>query len=152
MKDYLLKHPEYTLRLLKCPLDEVKTNSWAGSKGAIEGYMTIPKSKVESVLRLSGTGGIFVQRLRKDVLQLPEVDWQPQDPKDNDMAYFNKAYAAATALSLPLTYRSGRGAWLGIVNPSASNKVKCWAINGIPDSWGPSTLMSFNLVDIPETC
>ena len=136
MKDYLLKHPEYTLRLLKCPLDEVKTNSWAGSKGAIEGYMTIPKSKVESVLRLSGTGGIFVQRLRKDVLQLPEVDWQPQ----------------ATALSLPLTYRSGRGAWLGIVNPSASNKVKCWAINGIPDSWGPSTLMSFNLVDIPETC
>ena len=143
MKDYLLKHPEHTLRLLKCPLDEVKTNSWSGSKGTIEGYMNIPKSKVESVLGLSGTGGIFVQRLRKDVLQLPEVDWQNQDPKDDDVAYFKKAYAAATALSLPLTFRSGRGAWLGIVNPAASNKVKCWAINGIPDSWGPSTVVQW---------
>ena len=136
--DYLLKHPEYTLRLLKCPLKEVKTNSWSGSKGLI-----IPASQVEVVLRLSGTGGIFVQRLRKDILQLPEVNWLPQEPSESDVAYFKRASAAAVEKSLPLSYRSGGGAWLGIQDPSASSNAKCWAVNGIPDLWGPRSVVEW---------
>ena len=142
-KDYLLKHPELTLRLLKCPLKEVKTNGWNGTKGTIEGYLTIPSSQVEAVLGLSGTGGIFVQRLRKDVLQLPEVNWIPQENKENDLTYFKRVSAIACAASLPFTYRAGGGAWLGIVDPSASSKLKSWAVNGIPDTWGPKPVLQW---------
>ncbi len=142
-KDYLLKHPEYTLKLLKCPLKEVKTNSWTGNKGTIEGYLIIPSSQAEVVLQLSGTGGIFTQGLRKDVLLLPEVNWFPQESGESDIAYFRRVAAVASERSLPLTYRSGGGAWIGIQDPAASSNLKTWAINGIPDTWGPKTVMQW---------
>ena len=43
----------------------------------------------------------------------------------------------------PLTYRSGGGAWIGIQDPGASSNLKTWAINGIPDTWGPKTVLQW---------
>ena len=61
----LLEHPEYSTKIFgACKVtDKLKTFSWSFANAVVSGYLQLRSGKLEGAYKLSGTNGIFLQRL-----------------------------------------------------------------------------------------
>ena len=139
-KDRLLHHPEFALRLLGCECAEVRTSGWQSQHGCVTGYACIPSDKAAEFLAMSGSGGIFIQNLKKDVVSYPSVVWEAPLLEESEVQYFQRVQKAGKDQKVPLAFRQGGGSWLGLVKKSDSSMPHSWSIFGIPWSWGPRSV------------
>ena len=155
-KDRLLHHPEFALRLLGCECAEVRTSGWQSQHGCVTGYACIPRDKAAEFLAMSGSGGIFIQNLKKDVVSYPSVVWEAPLPDESEVQYFQRVQKAGKDQKVPLAFRQGGGSWLGLVKKSDSSMPHSWSIFGIPWSWGPRSVQQllvengWELVGLPK--
>ena len=133
--------PTFALHLLECnkELEELKTAGWTEQSEAFVGYLEIDKDKAETILKLSGQGGVFISHLRKNVVEWPNVSWRLPEKDEGMKEYHARIWHHAKELDKPMAYRRGGGAALGIVMPESQddNTVHSWTMSGIPASWGP---------------
>ena len=93
-KDRLLHHPEFALRLLGCEFEEVRASGWQSQRGCVTGNACIPRDKAAEFLAMSGSGGIFIQNLKKDVISYPSVVWEAPLQEESEVQYFQRVQKA----------------------------------------------------------
>eukprot|EP00438_Fugacium_kawagutii_P036025 Skav225105 [mRNA] locus=scaffold3924:92771:102028:- [translate_table: standard] len=136
----LYPNPVLLLTLLGLHLSEVRTSGWRGSDGAIVGYINVPSSEVQKVLARSGKGGVFVGRLASNVTKLPPARWVAQCEDESHLQYLARVQAMGEREEVPLCYRRGGGAELGIQKAEDQPTVHAWVLFGMPNAFGPESV------------
>ena len=133
-KEVLKQHPEGCLKLLGCKLQEAKTSGWTKTDECINGYVKVKESDVASLLKLSGTGGVFIARLSSAMVKPPPVTWYAPLPDEAPEAYLKRVQEEGERHEVPLSFRRGGEADLGIQVEDQNIKTRAWAIFGAPHS------------------
>ena len=139
-KTLLIGAPHQALHLLgaKDLLNEAKTFKWqSGAHRMVTGYVSVPK--VDSFMRLSGTFGIFLQRLASDG-PAPEVQWLKWEEKQSHEEYVKMAQTKAKLHNSYLAYRRGGGDCIGYVVDGLLHKHRLWELWGVEADCGPATV------------
>ncbi len=133
--------PTFALHLLDCDkeLEELKTAGWTEQSEAFVGYLEIEKEKTDTILKISGHGGVFISALRKNVVEWPNVSWRLPEGKESMVDYHERIWKNAKELGKPMAFRRGGGACFGIVMPEKEEDevAHSWTMIGTPHSWGP---------------
>lgn len=129
-KMVLLEFPSMALHYTgaKQFLTEARTS---GNYGILTGYVLVPTEKTHDIMQLSGTAGIFFQRLASDG-PAPEVDWMEPLKDEKASTYLTRALARAKELGICLTYRRRGGACMCIVVDKLIRKFRTWELWGVP--------------------
>eukprot|EP00434_Breviolum_minutum_P005586 symbB.v1.2.004926.t1/scaffold281.1/size241006/7 len=134
------KTPAFAISLLgvDASITELRTSGWTDQLETIVGYIELPKADEDKIKKLSGKGGVFVSSLRKHVVAWPAVSWRHPEQNESMKHYFERSHKAATELDLPLAYRRGGGAAIGIVvDQEEEGQEHAWVASGVPHIWGP---------------
>ena len=133
------EHPESFLKTLKLEGQAVKTYKWEKSTDGITGYVTIAESLAKTLLARSGSHGIFITALSRDIIKKHEVTWIPRQDDESDAAYFARVEKQGQEAKVPLTYRRGGGTDLGIQKAGGDDN-RSFAVWGVPAHIGPLQL------------
>eukprot|EP00435_Cladocopium_sp_Y103_P027462 s2555_g6.t1 len=137
--DELFGQPHLALHLLGAK-KEIKTYRWESKGGEITGYASTEEDDAQFLLSKSGSGGIFVSRLVKDVIQKPAVTWVQRKDKETNSDYHNRVLTLGKNAGVAITYRRGGNHDLGVLKKDMEKKPKSYAVWGVPYYMGPDSV------------
>eukprot|EP00435_Cladocopium_sp_Y103_P014984 s1264_g3.t1 len=137
--DTLYGRPEYSLKL--CQWDvETKTHHWESAHGCISGLANLPKDRSQKLLQQSGKGGVFWSKLAQNTTTRPDVTWIQPEENEPDLQYFARVQKLADAAGVPMAFRKGGGADLGMQKHNDEEIYRSFAIWGAPGHFGPEAI------------
>ena len=141
-QDYLKAHPHAALHhaMKKTKCQEIKTHGWVIGENLMSGYCSVTETDAKIVLAQSGISGVFVTRLRQDVIAQPPVTWVRVEENEGVQQYYQRVLQLAAEAGVALARRAGGGAFLGYLKEDESDRNRAWQICGIPMHWGPQTV------------
>ena len=119
---------------------EMRSHGWKLAEDVITGYAATNPSLAEELLQRSGAHGIFITRLRQDIVELPPCTWIAQKATEDPKAYLTRVQALAKEEAVPMARRNGGGSYLGIQRADKEVKMHAWIAFGVPTGWGPNTV------------
>eukprot|EP00434_Breviolum_minutum_P043821 symbB.v1.2.039081.t1/scaffold6338.1/size21769/1 len=144
-QEYLKAHPHAALHhaMKKTKCQEIKTHGWVVGENLMSGYCSVTESDAKIVLAQSGISGVFVTRLRQDVITQPPVTWVRVEENEGVQQYYQRVMQLAAEAGVALARRAGGGAFLGYLKEDESDRNRAWQICGVPMHWGPQTVRSW---------
>ena len=123
-------------------------NDWQvlgeGDEAHVLGYIRVPKAESEKVEKLGGQGGVFIEKLRGEEEKREPCDWVTRAKEETEKEYFGRALKEANQAGLPLIFRRGGGACLGIKGQNPRRKAgQFYLARNIPHDWGPAAVEEF---------
>lgn len=109
----------------------------------ISGLITAEQADVAQLLALSGRGGVLIQQLAENIVNRPPVKWLKREKDEKSDAYYEKCFAESQKRGVPLAWRRGGNAELGLVNVVDEQANLAWAGWGIPNWWSPAKVKEF---------
>ena len=111
------------------------TNNKGSTEELLEGYIRIDASQHEALLRKSGAGGVFCERLARDSIK-QMVQWIPKQCEGP--AYLKVAQQKSGSLA----FRKGGGANLGLRLAAGEHpeRTSTWKVRHVPNSWAMEDL------------
>jgi hypothetical protein len=104
------------------------------------GYIRVAAEHVPKILQSSGSRGVFVDRLASDAAPPVPVAWAPHNPGEPWADYFARVCTDAATRAVPVAWRRGGGACLGLRGVAPAHTRAKWALHGVPKAWGPRTV------------
>ena len=140
-KKALLDQPHLALHhlLVKSGCSELRTHGWSLNDNVISGYATTNEEQAKELLGKSGEHGVFISRLRQDIVSLPPCTWVKQDDQETSFDYLLRVTQLAQKAEVPMTWRSGGGSYLGYQVADTLDRMHAWVAFGVPTFWGPQT-------------
>ena len=146
-KDVRKDPMKHFFAILPAGLD-LRTYGWrecySDGQAAILGYAKVPSSCKDSIIKLGGRGGWFIEPLKCNAVTKESVAWIPREDSEDSATYFRRVLAQATQNQLPMATRRGGGANLGLRGATNADKeVVKWSASAIPNEWQPGTLQKW---------
>ena len=104
----------------------------------LQGFLRCKESSANAVLQLSGTEGLFVDKLCNSPSPRPNVWWFALAEDEDLHTYFVRAAAEAKRENASLCFRKGGNACLGMRLQSAKKmglQLHAWTLHGVPKHW-----------------
>ena len=104
----------------------------------LQGFLRCKESSANAVLQLSGTDGLFVDKLCNSPSPRPNVWWFALAEDEDLHSYFVRAAAEAKKENASLCFRKGGNACLGMRLQSAKKmglQLHAWTLHGVPKHW-----------------
>lgn len=120
----------------------LESQQWSDYAEAVTGFLKIDPKNAESVLKLSGSHGVFFEPLAKNRTSTV-INWIAQNKDESDDEYM--ARVRAMDHTNGLTYRRQGKSRLGLRNPEGSyqppeNRARVWEAQGISPRWSTGTI------------
>ena len=140
----LTANPATILRTIVDPSTFHSTFRWSsithktkfgGDEEVLEGYLKIDKDGLFNVLRKSGSKGMFLTQVFKENPNPPKVSWVPRVAEETDHQYMARVQQIGHSKQIPLKFRVGGGACLGLIGVDPENKPSLWQVAGVPTKW-----------------
>ena len=80
---------------------------WEFAHSCISGIAKFDPSHVDKILMLSGNKGVFVQKLRKDVIAYPDCTWVNKQEDEDFKGCHARVLEIAQKEKVAMTYRNG---------------------------------------------
>ena len=135
----LYERPEFALRLCEWSA-ETKTHRCESAQGCITGLANLAKGHAEELLKQSGKGGVFWSQLAQNVTVKPDITWIVPEDGEEPLKYFARVQIEAEKASVPMAFRKGGGADLGVQKRSEDESHRSYANWGIPGHFGPESI------------
>ena len=137
-------------RLAGCKATALTGGRWQRvsfkSGSTLVGYIRVPDSLYLKLRALSGNRGVFCSPAGKD-RESTQVAWLPKEAGFSTEDYHMYALAQAQHSKLPLAYRQGGGANLGLIGAEPLDfsppKATVWWVYDTPRSWLQEDLEDF---------
>lgn len=141
----VVRSPAAVLRTVISPTAFHSTFKWSqvahrtrfgGEETVLEGFVKVDKQEVFDILRRSGSKGLFLAQTTRDNPNPPKVSWVSRVANETDFQYMARVQQLAFTKQVPLKFRVGGGACLGLLGTDADDeKPKVWQVTGVPAKW-----------------
>ncbi|CAL1156407.1 unnamed protein product, partial [Cladocopium goreaui] len=123
----------------------LQSQQWTGYAEAVTGFLKIDRSNLDSILKISGKHGVFIEHLAQN-RPSDNIQWIPQEKDETDMDYFARVTSDDHANGF--TYRRQGRSRLGLrmpegTAPTNANKAKVWEARGVPGQWSTGVLTAW---------
>ena len=123
----------------------LQSQQWTGYAEAVTGFLKIDRSNLDSILKISGKHGFFIEHLAQN-RPSDNIQWIPQEKDETDMDYFARVTSDDHANGF--TYRRQGRSRLGLrmpegTAPTNANKAKVWEARGVPGQWSTGVLTAW---------
>ena len=109
---------------------------FGGDEAVLEGFLKTDQKECEQILKISGSKGIFISRLFREDPNPPKVWWIRPNDQETDLQYMARVQQLGISKKVPLCFRVGGGASLGLKGLSDEDPgPKLWHVQGVPRKW-----------------
>ena len=120
----------------------LESQQWSEYCESVTGFIKIEPRLTESLLKLSGTHGVFFEYLAKE-RPSTTIEWITQNKEESDIDYFDRVCGSDHTNGF--TYRRQGKSRLGMRCPegtktSPQSRLRVWEARGMPIKWSTGTI------------